>query len=375
MARSIPDASKRPRAAAARKQRKSAPWKPIAEELYQVAARQGMHFSGKLTHSNTAGVGVRLPSGAKTGLHYVAVSEVEGVPLDYVKMDTRLSGAWTNLRRHQVDDAAEASAAEVQAIQEALVLASGTAASVGTTSVEKRLRQVVLQDASGNDFCVTPLQSAGLSEVIQRRLREEAERAQSAGKTRTRARGFLGVGGSNPQNIGGLVRSTQRPLWFRAPSEDATVRQALAVHHRGLAVRPSRTRVQAYIDWRAAQVKVHAGVMPASADHRQKEDRFLRDLANDLLRQAETARAKLAAGAKAGLFREGEPSLAASVPVDVAALIEPNRRYAGWQGQIAGRLYDALLATTVRLDGQRVLLPVGQAETVRWIGALEEYIA
>lgn len=355
-----------------RKPPKVTPWKDVAAEMYPKAAAQGMHFSAKLTHSNSAAAGVRLSAKAKTGLPYVAVSEIDGVPLDYIKMDTRLSGAWTNLRRVQVGDVADAPDEQLQTIEAALESARQSSAEDGTQSVEKRLRQVILQDADGADFSLTPLQSAGLSEVIQRRLREESDRAKAAGLTRFRPRGFLGLGGANPQNMGGLVRSTQRPLWFSAPQEDPAVRQALAIHYRGIEVRPSRVRVQAYVDWRAALMKSHAGAMPSNAEHRLKEEDFLSGLADDVKRHGAAALEKLLRGAKSGLFEGEESRLSPTVAADIAALIEPARRYAGWERELARRLYQALLSMTVLVNGQRVLLPIGQAESVRWLGTLEE---
>ncbi len=366
---------KKPKERKAPKPPKVTLWKEVAAELYPKAAAQGMHFSAKLTHSNSAAAGVRLSAEAKAGLPYVAVSEIDGVPLDYIKMDTRLSGAWTNLRRVQVGDAAEAPGEQVESIKGALDSARRSAAEEGTQSVEERLRQVILQDVDGADFSVTPLQSAGLSEVIQRRLRDEDERAKAAGLKRFRTRGVLGLGGANPQNMGGLVRSTQRPLWFSAPQEDPAIRQALAIHYRGIEVRPSRVRVQAYIDWRAALMRAHAGAMPSNAQHRQKEVEFLSALADDLKLRGAAAREQLAKGAKAGLFEGDDSRLSTTVPADVAALIEPARRYAGWERDLARRLYQALLSMTVLVNGQRVLLPIGQAESVRWIGTLEECLS
>ncbi len=51
---------------------------------------------------------------------------------------------------------------------------------------------------------------------------------------------FFGIGGANPQNVGSLVRSMQRPITVDAPQASEKVRQALAIFYNGFTIRLSR---------------------------------------------------------------------------------------------------------------------------------------
>ncbi len=50
----------------------------------------------------------------------------------------------------------------------------------------------------------------------------------------------FGIGGANPQNVGSLVRSMQRPITVDAPQASEKVRQALAIFYNGFTIRLSR---------------------------------------------------------------------------------------------------------------------------------------
>jgi hypothetical protein len=319
---------------------------------------------------------VRLGREQRLDLSYVAVSTLARVRLDYLKNSGSTATVWAQINRACTGDAAEAGPAELAAIDAAL----GDADSpyeVGTDSVHKRLRQIVLQDAQGADFALSPLNAAGLSAVVDQRLQSERQAAEQAWadqakdpriKPLQRRRAFLGLGGANPQNVGGLVRHTQRPLFFSAPREDRELRAALALHHRGYALLPSRQRVQAYAEWRAALILRHGGVMPSDAFTRDHEAAFLTDYTRLVGSRADDAAARI----RRHVIEDGEPLFAESVPKDVAALADAEARYPGWTRDLASRMVRALLATPVHFEDYRGPLQVDADRARRWVGLLEE---
>ena len=44
----------------------------------------------------------------------------------------------------------------------------------------------------------------------------------------------MGIGGANPQNVGRLTRNMQQPILVSAPPQDARLRHALSIYHKGL---------------------------------------------------------------------------------------------------------------------------------------------
>jgi hypothetical protein len=355
------------------------PWKALNEQDYRLAASQGVHHSAKLTNSNAPAAGVRLARERRLDLPYVAVSTVAQSRLDYLKNTGSTATVWAQINRAAAGDAAEAAPAELAAIETALG-DTDSPYEVGTDAVHKRLRQIVLQDAEGADFALSPLNSAGLSAVVDERLRSERQAAEQAWadqaknprlKPLQRRRAFLGLGGANPQNVGGLVRHTQRPLFFSAPREDRELRAALALYHRGYSVLPSRPRVQAYAEWRAALILRHGGVMPSDAVARDHEAAFLADYGRLLVSRADDAATRI----RRHVIEDGEPLFADSVPKDVAALADADARYPGWARDLASRMVRVLLATPVHFEGYRGPLQVDADRARRWLGVLEEALS
>lgn len=46
----------------------------------------------------------------------------------------------------------------------------------------------------------------------------------------------FGIGGSNPQNVGGLVRVMQRPLFVDAPRSADDLRTAFSLYYKGISL-------------------------------------------------------------------------------------------------------------------------------------------
>ena len=112
----------------------------------------------------------------------------------------------------------------------------------GTHLVDARLRQVLLPTADGIDdknyVALTPLNAAGLGELIGQRVEADIEQKNARDeKPQYRNRALLGYGGSNPQNVGRWVRAMGRAIVFDAPQEQPEMRKAYAIFFRGLQLR------------------------------------------------------------------------------------------------------------------------------------------
>lgn len=349
-------------------------WVAHSPAKYRDTLQELVHFSAKTTNSNALPCGIRLGNADYVDLPYVAVSCLEpgDVPCDYFKgandagvvkqaldvlSDGPLADKYANLPNEE----------EVAAIQQASTQL-GQAYAAGTGQVGIRLRQIIVQDGHGQDVALTPLQSAGFSHVLVNRLeRELAE--QPEGAKRYRARGYLGIGGANPQNVGRYVRDMWRPLWFQPPQEDGEIRQALSIHYRGIPLTPPPKLVQGYQDWRQARMAQHEGRMPSDRDTRAQEAEFLRAVTAAIRTRAERARDLL------GKHRDALPGQSLTDPElapMLRALLDPESRYRGWKRDLALALRREILDFKLNSDGREVSLGIGDPDAAPWLSLIEE---
>lgn len=349
-------------------------WKPFGREDYAEVLRGLVHFSAKTINSNTPACGVRLGAGASRDLPYVAVATTEGVPADYTSTGTNGSNA-TALA--QIAAALEGKTAELfldtPAGEVALIQALtgehlASPFETGTATVGMRLRQIIVQNAQGNDLALTPLQSAGFSSVLATRIDRLIEAQESEHKQYWR-RGLLGIGGSNPQNAGRYVRAMSRPLFFRAPSENPELRAAYAIHHRGIPLAPPSALLKGYIRWRKPLLKAGGDTLPATLETREQEADFLRAVVSAIEERAAAARNQLE---RFSDELPGQKPLADGADALMHGLLHPLERSSAWKRDFAQRLHRAILDTVVEIDGEKQTIGVGEYESVHWISIIEE---
>jgi hypothetical protein len=323
-------------------------------------------------NSNTPAFGVRIAKAGRRDLPYVAVNTLDPstVPADYEKnagSTATLLAQISAVREDRLSDFESAPLEDLAAINKA-VEALETSYETPSSTVGMRLRQVIVQDGMGQDVALTPLQSAGFSAVLQERLEEERERFP---KHRKRPRGFLGLGGANPQNVGRHVRAMGDPLWFRAPIEDLAVRKALAIHYRGISFSIPKAQLHDYYGWRQPIVERHRGVFSSDLDTRNIETGKLRDMVRAVLAHAADA------AALQEEYREYLPegrTVSAGLPRIQQGLMDKTLRDGGWVREFARELYRGLLDARLYIRGEWRTLGIGQIESERWIGILEDLI-
>lgn len=349
-------------------------WKSFGHEVYQEVMHGLVHFSAKTTNSNTPPCGIRLGADKKVALPYLAVSTLGAVPVDYTSTGTNGINATMVA---QIAAAIEGSApdifdgippGEAEDIQTLAGEILTTTFESGTGALGMRLRQVIVQDALGNDLAITPLQSAGFSSVLDGsiRLRQDANLDE---RKRYWQRGFLGVGGSNPQNVGRYVRAMNRPLFFGAPAENRDARAAYAIHHRGISLKPPRELLVDYIRWRKKILSTTGGDMLADVVSREKEADFIRETVEVIAARAESARQQLEAATDQ---LPGENLLANDMDGLMRGLLIPSERTTDWKREFAQRLHREIIDTKVHVNGEWQTMGVGEYESARWVSLIEE---
>ena len=263
-----------------------------------------MHYSAKTVNSNAFAAGIRLASNDTLDAPYLTVSSIgpQQVPVDYLQNAGRIA---THHKKFGAlhDPAQRARFVAVPADEEAAMAAALPllleGAEHGTHLVDARLRQVLLPTADGIDdknyVALTPLNAAGLGELIGQRVEADIEQKNARDeKPQYRNRALLGYGGSNPQNVGRWVRAMGRAIVFDAPQEQPEMRKAYAIFFRGLLLREQlKPQLGAYAQWRHKELVANQGRMNGDLASRTQEAALLIDIAKRALALGVAADRKL----------------------------------------------------------------------------------
>lgn len=306
-------------------------WSPFTLEEYQREIARLVHFSGKTVNSNAPACGVRVGQESGLNLPLVGVrtllADDVAVPLDYTQNAGKTATIIKQTRLAESDEASEAGPAEqLEAIRHIAARAKESAYEEGTEHVSTRLRQILLPKGDGEYIAVTPLGSSGFSAVLNRKLSALAER-----KKPPFPRALLGMGGSNPQNVGALVREMRNPLLFRSPIEKPLLRRALIIHHKGISIQPPFSLLKDYCEWREQQLQANNNTMPSTKVIRQDEEERIGSIALAVIERGRQAREILEAHRYVlPLAPEAKSLLSPEIDSLIRGLIEPQSRDADW---------------------------------------------
>lgn len=231
-----------------------------------------VHFSFKAVNSVIHPGGVRLGRQSPSGFPHVHVKALLGegvqVPLDYMSDAARNARPFAAYRIAM----GEVSPSHTQAGPGTRNPCAGTLAASdalldhpmqsGTERISPRHRQLLIPDGEGGYLTISPLPCSGLSELIETHVQQrwadikafKAARAAAPAPDEVRPRAFpraaaFSVGGSNPQNVGGRMR-TMRPLLAPAwPVTSPEERAAWRLYHEGFVPRLPRAAVHHYAAW------------------------------------------------------------------------------------------------------------------------------
>ncbi len=284
-------------------------WKTYLPEEYGQTARQLVHFNSKTSNSNAGLVGIRLAKESAVDLPYLSLRTLlaDGVaaPLDYAEGGAAVAGIVKQM--YQIlngDPEAETTGLnEKEAVCSGIKAAENAAYSIGTESVDHRLRQILVpkEDAPEGYVAMTPLTSGGLcsllfdSETGLVTRHNAAVKDNPEGRQKKLRQAQFGIGGSNPQNIGRLVRTMQRPLMVGAPQSPGTVREAFALYHKGIAFNvyapgPFREAIVNYVVFREnVLLTSNSNQSGTNMRNREREERLMAEIARAVLAVGEDA--------------------------------------------------------------------------------------
>ncbi|MFM2056636.1 MAG: hypothetical protein RLY71_1021 [Pseudomonadota bacterium] len=359
-------------------------WKAFPLSAYQELTRQMAHFSMKAVNSNAEAGGIRLTAAAALhGRPYLSVRTLLGagqpVAIDYLKNVGSTATLTKQLRaalagKAPPDEGPAICAAYEQALQKPL--------QTGTDQLSPRLRQILLPSANapGGYLAVTPLSAAGTASLTSQWVREHNEAYKAGLKDKATHRRIrtatLGFGGSNPQNVGALIRDLQTLIVVEGPTESPGLRAALALHYQGPELRLPAQAVAAYAEWRRQALAACHGEMPTDLPHRETERGLIQDLMRAVLaavaRQCSVLR-QHADRLPVTLQPDGEPSLfAPGVPAWRKGLLETGWRGADWAGVTADQLAAAVLH---HRDPKGRTLGLGDANQAHLSGLMKEVLS
>ncbi len=400
-------------------------WKSYPPEAYSSAVADLVHFSSKTVNSNAALVGIRLSPDETLDAPYVAARTLlaRGVSLalDYGRGGAAVAGICKQINAvlHNEAFAGQASPEERTAIDEAMKKAKASAFQVGTDYVDHRLRQILIprEDAEGGYVSLTPITAGGVCELLfdknnglvtrhnaayeeerkksgkddpsaenRKRTVEPAketseessadrDKGENTEKLSVRKRKLrqarFGIGGSNPQNVGGLVRAMQEPLFLDAPHGSNTVRTAYFLYYKGISLDFSRSGVLrsaliVYADFRKRweldrEVSSSAVSGRTHLKAREEEERVVGAIAEAVLQLAEKNRTLLQEHAdilpqetnpETGLRALVSPHLR---PAALRGLLDPSLRDGAWP-QTMARLVSDRMEQAVYFNGNHVLV-------------------
>jgi len=346
---------------------KAKEWSGFPLEHYQQEAARLVHFSGKTINSNVPACGVRIgrDGGLSLPLAGVRTLLADGVfvPLDYTQNAGKTATVVKQMRLADSGDAPETvPEAQIQAIRRVAAEAAMSAYEEGVGRVSPRLRQILLPKSGGQYVAVTPLGSGGLSALLNKKLAAMPEHRKKF------RHALLGIGGSNPQNVGALVREMRNPLVFFAPGENLLERQVLSVHYRGISLGLPRRLLDGYRQWRGRQLQNHEGGMPSTMDIRQREAEWISGIARTVKRRGQRARELLESNR--GLLPVAPDAISLLSPelndTVVRGLIEPAERDAAWAYECGQRLARAIEAE-LRTRWKMLLQGSAVEQIARWI--------
>lgn len=306
-------------------------------EEYESSFRGFVHFSFKTVNSNASAGGVRLDAQDALSLPYVSartlLAEGNLCMTDYTKngrtathfkhaKQARMAATGMvpkkkadSAKSAEKDDAPELAPDELQAVGEALARCTQGRLEDGCDAfLDPRLRQLLLpcaDEAGAVSYrSVTPLTAGGLCQIVRAHVavsneahklgREEWQKEKEKAlkknpkaviapfSTRSVQSAQLGIGGSNPQNVGGLVREMQHPMYMGAPQAKGGLRQALAMHHKGVDLKISLKLVRKYADF--LKTNTEDGVRQTGMESRAEEQALLAEFVDDVMNQVDDIR-------------------------------------------------------------------------------------
>ncbi|XID74315.1 hypothetical protein ACF3NA_07095 [Alkanindiges sp. WGS2144] len=213
-------------------------------DIYQQALLDSVHFSFKTTNSNIEKGGIRLNQGEALDLPYISARTLlaEGVylPTDYQANSGKTASVFKFVKaaflNEPSDELETQTIQDIERVKQMLPALKTQNLIAGAQYIDIRMRQLLIPEAEQQYISISPLTAAGLCYLINQevdQVKAQVEQLVKEASVRKLKTAVLGIGGSNPQNVGSLVRAMQRPILVEAPVMNQGVRKALAIYYHG----------------------------------------------------------------------------------------------------------------------------------------------
>ncbi|MCU4414464.1 hypothetical protein KTH71_10520 [Acinetobacter sp. WU_MDCI_Axc73] len=210
-------------------------------DVYKNALQESVHFSVKTINSNIEKGGLRLSKKQALDLPYLSartlLNEDFLIPTDYQANAGKTASIFKVVKAAILGD--DVSAEETEFQQQVAQLKPlikpifDESYQAGTDYIDIRMRQLLIPK-HGEYVSISPLTAAGVNYLINQEVDQinEARKEKDSVLNRIQTAVF-GIGGANPQNVGSLVRSMQRPITLDSPQTDDDIRAAFKIFHTG----------------------------------------------------------------------------------------------------------------------------------------------
>lgn len=213
------------------------------DDIYQLALADSVHVSLKTINSNIAKGGIRIAQEQALDLPYISartlLSDDILIPTDYQANAGKTATIFKVVKAAQLNEDLTEADDEFRNNVVALKLQLKTAFSrrfaAGLEHIDIRMRQL-LMPKNGQYISISPLTAAGLNHLLNvevDQLKEQRKSEAKDSKLKNIQTAVFGIGGSNPQNVGSLVRAMQRPIVMNAPRLDTKDRLAFQYFYKG----------------------------------------------------------------------------------------------------------------------------------------------
>lgn len=350
------------------KKKKEEEWNHYPVEVYHETAKGMVHFPFKTVNSNITGGGVRLGAGDTLNLPYVSARSLMGrgiqIAPDYTKNAGKTAKIAKQIRAVLAREQPE-TVKNADLIRDTCQSAFSPRLESNCETVSPRMRQLLIPN--GDSYvALSPVGAAGLNAIVNARVKAHND-TRDKDRQLWIGQAQFGIGGANPQNVGGLVREMQRPLYFCGPTESREIKKAFSLYHKGVSLAPPRELVLDYRNWREKAKARNGGRMPTDMRTRQREESIVRVIAVAVLGRGARA-LEVLRDHNDSLPGRAEKLVSETVDAVVRGVIVPTLRETDWVYQFSWCMANNIAAYEFHDDQGRLGLDDGAvAQIAKWI--------
>ena len=213
------------------------------DNVYQQALAESVHFSTKTINSNIEKGGIRLKNSQKLDLPYISARTLLAddflIPTDYQANAGKTATYFKVIKAAQLDEdltkADDEFKQNIAALKPHLKDTFSEFYSAGLEHIDVRMRQLLIPK-DDQYISISPISAAGVNHYLNQEvdaLKEQRKNQGKDSKLKNIQTAVFGIGGANPQNVGSLVRSMQRPIVMGSPTLSHKARLAFQYFYKG----------------------------------------------------------------------------------------------------------------------------------------------